>query len=193
MAIPLRRAEPSRQPTRLRRHVEPTRHPGRPGVRTRRHGDVDSSPRPLVRATVGIQATSRPALTIVPRRRRAAHLVVAVSFVVVSAMLAAAAFQTRLAKSQLELDRLDTAISAQRDTYDSLRRERAELRSPSRLAEVAGQTGMVTTDEVNFITIDPSTYAAVQQATGILDDSGSGDDELLEQFRDVKAVSDGEP
>jgi cell division protein FtsL len=186
MAIPLRRTPPPR----LRRHAEPS---PRPGIRTRRHGEVDDSPRPLVRATIGIQATSRPALALVPRRRRAAHLAVVVSAVVVLAMLAAAAFQTRLAKSQLELDRLDREISAQRDTYDSLRRERAELRSPSRLAEIAGQTGMVTTDEVNFISIDPATYAAVQQATGILDRSGSGDDELLEQFRDVKSVTDATP
>jgi cell division protein FtsL len=185
MAIPLRRAAPPR----LRRHAEPT---ARPGIRTRRHGEVDKSPRPLVRATVGIQATSRPTLALVPRRRRAAHLAVVVSAVVVLAMLAAAAFQTRLAQSQLELDRLDREISAQRDTYDSLRRARAELRSPSRLAEIAGQTGMVTTDEVNFITIDPSTYAVVQQSTGILEQTNSND-ELLEQFRDVKSVTDGTP
>ncbi|MGD9996651.1 MAG: hypothetical protein AB7L17_06910 [Ilumatobacteraceae bacterium] len=186
MAIPLRRTAPARP----RRHAEPS---PRPGVRTRRHGEVDRSPRPLVRATIGIQATSRPTLTLVPRRRRAAHLAVVMSAVVGLAMLAAAAFQTRLAKSQLELDRLDREISAQRDTYDSLRRERAELRSPSRLADMADRTGMVTTDEVNFITIDPSTYAAVQQATGILEHPDSGDDELLEQFRDVKSVTDGAP
>jgi cell division protein FtsL len=147
----------------------------------------------MVRATVGIKASSRPSLALVPRRRRAAWVAVCLSAVVVLAMLASAAFQTRLAQSQLDLDRLDRDISSSREAYDTLRRERAELRSPARLAEIATQTGMVTTDDVAYMTIDPTTYAAVQQATGLLPDTGSGDDELLDQFRDVKAATDGVP
>jgi hypothetical protein len=147
----------------------------------------------MVRATVGIKASSRPSLTLVPRRRRAARLAVVLSAIVVSAMLASAAFQTRLAQSQLELDRLDRELSASRESYDSLRRERAELRSPGRLSEVAAATGMVSTDQVSYMEIDPTTYAAVQQATGLLDGSGNGDEELLNQFRDVKAATDGTP
>jgi cell division protein FtsL len=147
----------------------------------------------LVRATVGIHASSRPSLTLVPRRRRAARLAVLLSALVVSAMLASASFQTRLAQSQLELDRLDREISSSRESYDSLRRERAELRSPGRLSEVAEATGMVSTDEVSYMEIDPSTNVAIQQATGLLDGLGSGDEELLDQFRDVKAATDGTP
>lgn len=147
----------------------------------------------MVRATVGIQASHRPSLTLVPRRRRAARVAVALSALIVLAMLGSAAFQTRLAQSQLELDRLDRALSSSRETYDSLRRQHAELRAPARLAEVAEATGMVTTDEVTYMQIDPATDVAVQQATGILGTAGQGDVELLEQFRDVKAATDGTP
>jgi hypothetical protein len=147
----------------------------------------------MVRATVGIKASVRPSLTLVPRRRRAARVAVVLSAVIVSAMLASAAFQTRLAQSQLELDRLDRELSASRVSYDSLRRERAELRSPGRLSEVAEATGMVSTDEVSYMEIDPATYAAVQQATGVLDGSGTGEERLLDQFREVKAATDGTP
>jgi cell division protein FtsL len=147
----------------------------------------------MVRATVGIHASSRPALSLVPRRRRAARVAVFASAVVVLAMLASASFQTRLAQSQLELDRLDREISASRQMYDSLRRQRAELRSPGRLSEIAGQTGMVTTDDIEYMDIDPATYAAVQQATGVLDGIAATDAEMLDQFRDVKAATDGTP
>jgi cell division protein FtsL len=188
MALPLRRVAPA--PTR----PTPFRRPSsRPGIGTRRHGEVDRGPKVMVRATVGIRATSTPTLALVPRRRNAARMAVLLSALVVSAMLASAAFQTRVAQSQLELDRIDRDLSSSRENYDSLRRERAELRSPARLAEVAEATGMVSTDEVTYMDIDPATYAAVQQATGLLDDSGTGDAELLEQFRDVKAATDGTP
>jgi cell division protein FtsL len=143
----------------------------------------------MVRATVGITASSRPSLALVPKHRRTAWVAVAASIVVGTAMLASAAFQTRLAQSQLELDRLDREISASREAYESLRRERAELRSPGRLSEIAEATGMVTTDDVEYMTIDPATLAVVAQATGGIDMNGYGDTELLEQFREVKAVS----
>ena len=147
----------------------------------------------MVRATVGIQASRRPTLALVPRRRRAATVAVILSALIVSSMLASAAFQTRLAQSQLELDRLDREVSATRQSYDTLRRARAELRSPGRLAEIAAATGMVSTDEVTYMDIDVDTMAVVQQATGMLDSSGTDDDELLGEFRDVKAATDGNP
>lgn len=120
-------------------------------------------------------------------------MAVLLSALIVSSMLASAAFQTRLAQSQLELDRLDRELSASRESYDSLRRQRAELRSPGRLSEVAEATGMVASDEVSYMEIDPSTDAAVQQATGVLDGTGTGETELLDQFREVKAATDGTP
>jgi cell division protein FtsL len=188
MAVPVRRAAPSRTLA-----PRPRRPSSRPGVATRRHGEVDRSPRPLVRATVGIRASNRPSLSLVPRHRRAARVAVLLSAVVVTAMLASAAFQTRLAQSQLELDRLDREISASRESYDSLRRQRAELRAPERLAEVAAATGMVESDDVTYMDIDPTTYIAVQQATGLIDGLSSDDEQLLDQFRDVKAATDGTP
>lgn len=147
----------------------------------------------MVRATVGIQASRRPTLALVPRRRRAATVVVILSVVIGTAMLASAAFQTRLAQSQIELDRLDREVSSTRQSYDTLRRARAELRSPARLAEIAASTGMVTTDDVTYMQVDDDTMAVVQQATGLLDGSGTADDELLGGFRGVKAATDGNP
>src|SRR5688500_10080981 len=81
-----------------------------------------AGPRPMVRATVGIVASPvRPSLTVVPRRRRAARLLAFLCVVIVASMLGAAAFQTLLAKRQLELDRLDQEIAAARENYDVLR------------------------------------------------------------------------
>lgn len=161
-------------------------------VATRRHGV--EAPRALVRATHGVRVTGVPTLVVVPRRRRAVGLAVVLSSMIGASMLGAAAFQTQLARRQLELDRLDGEISAQRDQYDVLRRERAELRSPARLSEVASSTGMVPARDNSIDSIGIDVLVAVKQSTGLLDrsklDDGSA---LLEQFRVVKALTNGQP
>lgn len=184
----LARAEVARREHATERHTS-----GQRVIATRRHGAVDA-PRALVRATVGIEASPRPALSLVPRRRRAARFVVVMTTLVGLAMLGAAAFQTQLAQRQLEVDRLDSAISSSREQYDVLRRERAALRAPARLSEFAVSRGMLPDRDSSFVTVDASVLATVQQSTGTIDRAIlDADDSLLDQFREVKAVTDGAP
>ncbi|MFM2071590.1 MAG: hypothetical protein RLZZ623_1853 [Actinomycetota bacterium] len=121
-------------------------------------------------------------------------LAVVMSSIIGVAMLGAAAFQTQLARRQLELDRLDQAIAGQREEYDVLRRQRADLRSPARLAQIASSTGMVVARDSQIETIAVDVEVAVKQSTGLLDRARLADGTtLLEQFRLVKAMTDGQP
>lgn len=162
---------------------------GRRVVATRQHGV--QAPRAMVRTTVGVKVVV-PKLVVVPRRRRAVGLAVVVSTMVGSAMLGAAAFQTQIARRQVAMDQLDSEISSQRETYDDLRRQRAELRSPARLAQIASSTGMVSARDNRIDTLDVSILVAVRQSTGGLDrDQLDDGTTLLERFRVVKALTDG--
>ncbi len=112
----------------------------------------------------------------------------------VAVMMGAAAFQTQLARRQVELDRLDSEIHSARERYEELRRERAELRSPAHLSDVAADRGMVQATEAGFMVLSPEVLAEVQRSAGMI--VGAGDAEQgdpLEQFRDVKSVTDGAP
>lgn len=129
-----------------------------------------------------------------PRRRGAVRLLGVLCAALVLVMMGAAAFQTQLARRQVELDRLDSDISAARETYEELRRERAELRSPSHLSDVAAERGMVTATEAGFMVLDPEVLAEVQRSAGMIVGAGEVDQEdPLQQFRDVKSVTDGAP
>jgi hypothetical protein len=146
----------------------------------------------MVRATVGIHASPapRPTLSVVPRRRRTARLLAAMCAVVGLAMLGAAAFQTQLARRQLELDRLDQAVVAAREQYEVLRQERAELRSPERLAGVATAAGMVSTKQSTFVPLSPDLVAVVQESVGALVASSAAEStDPLDQFRIVKSLT----
>lgn len=184
VALPARVPEPRAERAPLQRRGA--------AVQTRRHATT-AGPRPMVRATVGIQATQRPALTLVPRRRRAARLVVVACTVVVLAMLGAAAFQTLLAQRQLEIDRLEQGIDTTREDYEMLRRERAELRSPARLAQLATEMGMVPATQSEFMALSPDVIVAVQQSAGHLAGGDAGvEDDPLAEFRVVKSVAWGQ-
>lgn len=149
----------------------------------------------MVRATVGIVASPapRPSLVVVPRRRRAARFLGVLCALIVLAMLGAASFQTLLAQRQLELDRLDRAIVDAREQYEVLRQERAELRSPQRLAGIATAAGMIPTKQSSFVPLSPELVAVVQESVGQLGVSGSGSSsDPLEQFRIVKSLTSTE-
>jgi cell division protein FtsL len=156
-----------------------------------------AGPRPMVRATVGIIASPapRPSLTVVPRRRRAARLLAFVCVVIVAAMLGAASFQTLLAQRQLELDKLDQEIAAAREGYEVLRQERAELRSPQRLAGIAGAVGMIPAKQNSFVPLSPELMAVVQESVGplALDGPSGASDDPLDQFRLVKSLTPDAP
>ena len=76
-------------------------------VRDRIHADGGVMARPMVRSTAGVSVVTRPQLAVVPRRRRTARLVGVAAFFASSLMLGAAAFQTQLARRQVELDKVD--------------------------------------------------------------------------------------
>ena len=109
-------------------------------------------------------------------------------------MLGAAAFQTQLASRQLTMDTLDRDIRNAHETYDVLRRERAELRSPGRLSEEAIKLGMVPATQTEFVQLDADLVAVVQRSGADSSaDVDSSIDEEFERYADVKAEAGGAP
>ncbi len=67
-------------------------------------------------------ATAKPALSVVPRRRRWPAVIAAIVWsLVVLGLLGAAVFHTQLAERQLRLDRLDRQVAVERERFDELR------------------------------------------------------------------------
>jgi hypothetical protein len=161
-------------------------------VRERVHSDGGVMARPMIRSTIGVTTTSRPQLTVVPRRRRTARLVAVAAFFASSLMLGAAAFQTQLARRQVELDRIDSQIREVRNQFNELRSQRAELRSPARLAASGAALGMGLTTKTEFIEISPDVVADVQQsAGGVFDPRAESQDPVFDEFKVVKSVAGG--
>jgi hypothetical protein len=162
-----------------------------PAIRTTR---TRAEPRPSPRRTVAAPAPGT-VLTVVPRRRRAAGFAVAFSLVLAGLMLGAAVLHTSLAERQLEIDRLERGVTAAQERFDVLRRERAELRSPTRLSEEAERLGMYPANASLFVPVDGLTLALVIASTGeVLDDVDQIENlEPLDQFRLVKSVSGATP
>lgn len=129
--------------------------------------------------------TERPTLTVVPRHGRAAGYVVGIAVIAIMIMLGAAAFQTQLARRQVTIDVLDRQIRAAHDTYNVLRRERAELRSPGRLVEQATLLGMTPPTRTEYVQITADDLAAVQRAGAPASADG---DRIVEEFADYASV-----
>lgn len=150
----------------------------------------DSKPR-------AVKAAERPSLTVVPRRRRWPALVGALAWTIVFlGLLGAAVFHTQLAERQLRLDRLDRQVSAERERFDELRYERAELRSPFRLADAASALGMYRGEASTFTAVTPEAVARQLAAAGPIGDNAVRiviQTDPLDQFRAVKSVTEGEP
>ncbi len=164
-------------------------------VRSRMHGDGGSTARALVKTTAPLpESSSASRLMVVPRRRRTARLIAVASTLLFGLMLAAAAFQTQLAERQVHIDTLDRRIRAAHEEYDTLRRERAELRSPGRLAVEAAALGMVPASQTQFVTVDPSAVAEVQR-TGVPEGDGNGPtiEEEFGEYAATKAAAGGAP
>lgn len=139
----------------------------------------------------------RPTLSVVPTRRRWPAVIgfVAITLMLV-AMLGAAVFHTQLAQRQLRIDDLDNEVQAERERFDELRRDRAVLRSPGRIATEVVALEMVRGETSRFIEVDPAALARQLAAAGVVDDDASRvieESGPLDQFRDVKSVSAGQP
>jgi len=151
-----------------------------------------------VRATAGVlattAATSSPRLSVVPRRRRAARVITVAVAVIASLMIGSAAFQTQLARRQVDLDRIDRDLRVASEQYRVLRGQRAELRAPARLAASAEALGMGPATSTQFMAIPADVVAAVQESMGVVDPrDAAGANGVLDRFTEVKAVAGGAP
>ncbi len=157
----------------------------------------DAEPRRRNVTSQSRSRSARPGLRVVQRRRRWPAVVATVLWLAVSVgLLGAAVFHTQLAGRQLRIDRLERAVTEQRELFDDLRYQRAELRSPVRLAEEAGALGMQRGSTGNFVEIDPMRLARQLAAAGSIDERAVQiiiDTDPLDQFRDVKSVTAGQP
>ena len=143
------------------------------------------------------QAASKPSLTVVPRRRRWPAMFAGLAWsLVFLGLLGAAVFHTQLASRQLRLDRLDRQVSMERERFDELRYERAELRSPVRLAAAASELGMRRGRASTFVTVTPEAVARQLAAAGPIGDNAVRiviHSDPLDQFRAVKSVTEAAP
>ena len=110
-------------------------------------------------------------------------------------MIAAIGLHTRLAARQLDIDELERAVRDEQELYDVLRSQRAELRSPTRLAAAAAELGMEPGRETVYLEVDPMVLAVTIARTGELpvgadtDIGGNARLRPLDQFRLVKSTS----
>lgn len=160
-----------------------------------RRESVDRVPRRTAEARPTAERPAATRLTVVPRRRRAAGFVVTLSILIAGLMLGAAVLHTQLAERQLHIDDLNRSVVAAEDRFDVLRRQRAELRSPSRLATEAQRLGMTPATVTEFVEVDPHTVMAAIAATGQPARGGVRFEhhEPLDQFLLVKRVTNEAP
>lgn len=148
---------------------------------------------PMVRLTEGVVVGPPPPLVVVPRRRRVSRLIAVGFAVVFGLMLAAAAFQTQLARRQVELDKVERSIRDANLQYNDLRRQRSELRSPERLADAAKELGMSPATSTDLVAIDPSIVALVQQSAGGVFDPNATPLDALDEYGRVKSITGAAP
>ena len=145
----------------------------------------------------GSRRTQPPKLSVVSSRRRWPAVAGGVVLLAgMAAMRGAAVCHTQLAERQLENDQLERQVQAERARIDELRRDRAVLRSPQRIADEAGALGMMPGETSRFIEVDPMQLAMQLAASGVTADDTNRviiETGPLDQFRDVKSVSVGQP
>jgi len=136
----------------------------------------------------------RVPLAVVRPQRRAANVVMVIGLVLFLLMLGSAALQTQLFHRQVTIDTLDRKIREAHEQYDTMRRRRAELRSPGHLVEAAAAQGMTPALRTTFVAIDPDIIALLQRSGAT--DGGTGEPTVAEEFAKyawVKAQAGGSP
>jgi cell division protein FtsL len=126
--------------------------------------------------------------------RRVIILSASIAVLAIMVMFLVVAFQTRIAETQMKIDKINAQIQAERDRYDALRLERSALRDPARLVAEATAMGMIPGSGTDFTTIEPTSVAAVLVSTGGVDPEYMSDSEdPLENYGAVKALIGGQP
>lgn len=147
-----------------------------------------------VRVDQGTQAKQRPELALVPRRRRFVGVALAFVTVVVVAMMAVTVFHTRLAERQYQLDVVERQVATERARFDLLRRERAWMASPERLADRAKDLGLVAGGRTEYLDVPADVLAVVAASTAGLDPRVARPPQTpLDDFRTIKNVLQVEP
>ena len=148
---------------------------------------------PLHRSTTAIA----PALKVLQHRRRWPAVFAGLAWALVFfGLMGAAVFHTQLAERQLRLDGLDRKVAVERERFDELRYQRAELRSPVRLASAASELGMHRGNASTFVAVTPEAVARQLAAAGPIGDEAVRiviHTDPLDQFRAVKSVAGGQP
>lgn len=142
------------------------------------------------RLTDVTRATPRPTPEIPPVRGRAASAVVAAAVVAIVLMMLAAVLHTQLAERQFQIDQLNRSVRTEQARFAVLRSERAELRSPNRLAQSARALGMSPAQPTEFLGVEPMELARVIAAGGSLPGEAQqlAESNPLGQFLKVKIL-----
>ncbi len=159
---------------------------------TRSTREISASDRPARQRLTDVSRSSipRPTPKMPPVRRRAAGAVVAAAVVAIVLMLMAAVLHTQLAERQFRIDNLNRSVRSEQARFAVLRSERAELRSPTRLANAARALGMSPAQPTEFLSVEPMELARVIAAGGALPESSQTviQDNPLGQFLTVKIL-----
>jgi hypothetical protein len=161
---------------------------------SRHSASTAARPAPRRAAEAKAKATPKPDLAVVARRprRRAGFLAAMGLFVVLGALLGLAAFQTRLAADQLQLDRLEAQVRDERQRFERLRGDEAALLAPERIVAEAERLGLVTPPDVQYVQPDPAVVAAVAARTPV-PVHADGTEEPVETWAGVKPFVETEP
>lgn len=117
----------------------------------------------------GTSPRAVPQAAVSRRTRRLVFAGLIVAFLAIAMMMLVVVFQTRIAETQLKIDKIESQIAAERDRYDALRLERSSLREPARLVAEATAMGMIPGNGTDFVSVDPFTVAQVLVSTGGVD------------------------
>jgi cell division protein FtsL len=146
------------------------------------------------------RAAKSPVARVVTRRdatngmRRVIMVSASIAVLAIMVMFLVVAFQTRIAETQMKIDKINSQIQAERDRYDALRLERSALRDPARRVVEATAMGMIPGTGTDFTTVEPTSVAAVLVSTGGVEPEYMSDSEdPLENYGAVKALIGGQP
>jgi len=150
---------------RPRRAVDPD---DRASYPTRGAVAVAAEPAPLRRSRPEARPNHLRVVAPAERVRRSltpATAVLLTAFVFAT-LLAVAVAHTLLVQGQVTLDQLDAELSTEQAHYQQLRKDVAELESPTRIVAAAQDQGMVTPDDLVYLQPSTAELSTVGPTTG---------------------------